>query len=1223
VAVNPPENLLDQLTQDERGLLRSVGRILPADKLVDLVLVIDQFEELFTLVEDEDTRAAFLESLVTALLDEHSRLRVVITLRADFTDRPLEYVDFGELLRQRTEFVLPLTPDELELAITQPARGAGLALEPGLSERIIRDLGEQPGTLPLLQYALTELFERRSGRRLTLSAYQDSGGVLGALGVRAEMIYFTLDSLAQETARQVFLRLVTLGEGLDDTRRRVLQSELEALTPSSFDKLRTGSSPINGRGLSRERSEREEKEPVPDSLREVRVILDSFGGARLLSFDHDPLTRSPTVEVAHEALLREWPRLREWLDQSRSDIRNQRVLGNAAADWLEAEQDPSFLLRGARLDQFAAWSETTDLALTQVEGDYLDASLAFEAQRKAQQATLERRSRNFLRALVVVFAVAAIVAVGLTLFAFNQQGIAQENALQADQNAATAQAEAFARGTQQAIAESEADRRATQQAIAESEAILRADAEQVALDERDRAVDAEQEALLQASIGLAGQSLNEMDGFLPERAVPLALEALEDYPYTWQAQRALGEAVLNHRLELVFSHDGAVNSLELSHNGQQLLTGGRDGTVRVWDPSNGEQLLTLFEPKPDPFTAVGWMLLTQPEGNPVVAKWSPDETSILTVRGDGLAFQVWDAETGSLLYSRQVDSKIRYHPKNWFPWSPQGDRFVTAQNNEAVIWDAAAGTELSTLSGHEGIVRNASWSPSGDYIVTPSFDNTAILWDANSGLAISTFPGTDWYILFASWSPSGDRFALRGLGRVTIYETATGAEVLNIPLPGLWTQGTGFSPDGTKFITTIFQDGTARLFDAETGELLSILSGLTQGRGVSWSPSGDLAAVVGADGSVRIWDTVTGLELQKLPFFGSDSVEWSPAGDRVYAAGRETTDIKVFELSPAILTFPGMPGLVGYGAWSPDGQQVGRTFSNGIAKVWSVATGKEVFNLETGIGSDQVSGVKWSPSGDRILTWNDDNTTRVWDAASGELLLEFTGHEGGIFYGDWSPDGSRIVTGGFNDGKVFVWDSATGEQIWQVTPPGAEVSFAKWSPDGNHLVTTGDNGQGTIRDAATGEVFLQLFPEGYPDWVEGAAWSHDGKRIVILSSGTGQVFDTTNGKVLSKLSSGLTSAWVVHWSPTDELIFTLGGDGIYRSFDAATGTELLVYEIGGFPSGALSPDGTQMLIGTNDGATSIYPTWKTPEELIAYARECCILRELTPEERQLFGLPPR
>ncbi len=167
IAVNPPKSLLGQLREDERGLARAVKRTLPVGEDTELVLVLDQFEEIFTLVEDEAVRAHLLDSLVAAVLDARSRLRVVVTLRADFMDRSLQYIAFGELLRQRAEFVLPLTPEELERAIVGPAERAGLTLELRLADAIIREVGEQPGTLPLLQYALTELFERRAGRALT------------------------------------------------------------------------------------------------------------------------------------------------------------------------------------------------------------------------------------------------------------------------------------------------------------------------------------------------------------------------------------------------------------------------------------------------------------------------------------------------------------------------------------------------------------------------------------------------------------------------------------------------------------------------------------------------------------------------------------------------------------------------------------------------------------------------------------------------------------------------------------------------------------------------------------------------------------------------------------------------------------------------------------------------------------------------------------------------
>ncbi|UCC87067.1 MAG: protein kinase, partial [Anaerolineales bacterium] len=230
VAVNPPQSLLDQLRQDERGLLRAVRRVLPANEATELVLVLDQFEEVFTLLEDETERVHFLDSLVTAVLDPRSRLRLIITMRADFIHRALEYMDFGEMIRQRAEFVLPLTPDELELAIGGPAKRVGLVLEPGLVNNIVHDVGEQPGTLPLLQYALTELFERRQGRLLSLAAYQSSGGVRGALARRAEELYAGLGGAGQEATRQLFLRLIMPGEGNQDTRRRVLRAELEALS---------------------------------------------------------------------------------------------------------------------------------------------------------------------------------------------------------------------------------------------------------------------------------------------------------------------------------------------------------------------------------------------------------------------------------------------------------------------------------------------------------------------------------------------------------------------------------------------------------------------------------------------------------------------------------------------------------------------------------------------------------------------------------------------------------------------------------------------------------------------------------------------------------------------------------------------------------------------------------------------------------------------------------
>lgn len=445
IATQPADLWRQHLHSGERGLLRAVRHVLPLEPGAELLLVIDQFEELFTQVEDETTRTRFLNMLVTAILDPESRLPIVITLRADFTDQPLRYADLGELVSQRSVFVLPLNSDELEQAIIKPTERAGLRLEPGLTQTIIREIGEHPGMLPLLQYALSELFERRNGRMLTLRAYRESGGVSGALARRADQLYEQLQPDAREMARQVFLRLVTLGEGVEDTRRRVLQTELSQLS------IRL---PNTGPSLDR---------PVEQPAAAlVEAVLNLFGRYRLLTFDRDPLTRNPTVEVAHEAILREWKRLREWVGAARTDIRLQRMLAVAAAEWLDSGRNEGYLLSGARLDQFTGWAATTRVALTRNERSLLSASLLahhnklaedearrqreFEtvqklAETEARRARESARSATNLRWLAVGLAALLIAATGLAWFAVDQQAITQRNFEQSEQTRLAAQAQ--------------------------------------------------------------------------------------------------------------------------------------------------------------------------------------------------------------------------------------------------------------------------------------------------------------------------------------------------------------------------------------------------------------------------------------------------------------------------------------------------------------------------------------------------------------------------------------------------------------------------------------------------------------------------------------------------------------------------------------------------------------------------------------------------------------
>ena len=379
----------------------TLARTLATATLPDrpVLLVIDQAEELFTLADDA-TRTRFIAQLLHALERPDSRLLVVATLRADTLDLALRVRGLGELVRTGLELVTPPDRDALERAIVRPAEGVGVSLEPGLASEIIADLEHQPGELPLLQFALTELFARSDGTRLTRADYAEIGGVLGALARRADEALAVLDGPERELTRQVFLRLVAVGPAGEPTSRRVPRRELEAMAPD------------------------------PDRL---SAVLDAFATRRLLSFNRDSTTGEATVEIAHEALLVRWPRLAGWVDEARDDLSMLRRLEESTADWMESAREAGLLLTGTRLERLASWATTTALRLDPAQRQLLESSLeeerrraASDVARAARERSLERRSTSRLRAIVVVLLAAVFVTSSLALALFGQGESARE-----------------------------------------------------------------------------------------------------------------------------------------------------------------------------------------------------------------------------------------------------------------------------------------------------------------------------------------------------------------------------------------------------------------------------------------------------------------------------------------------------------------------------------------------------------------------------------------------------------------------------------------------------------------------------------------------------------------------------------------------------------------------------------------------------------------------------
>ncbi len=386
--IDPPESLGDRL-RSEDGLLGAALRLLPA---VDahLVVFIDQFEELFTLVDD-DVRRAFLDALIPAIDDPHRRVTVLITLRADFYGRAIDHVGFGRRLGEGIVNVVPLTPDELEAAAVEPLRRAGCHFEPAVLVALLRDVAGEPGALPIFQYTLTELFDRRVDGTVTMAVHNQLGGVRGALARRAEDLFAALDGEEQRVARQVLLRLVTIDEGDAWGRRRVSAAEVLGLDVD---------------------------------VATLAGVLEEFGTYRLLSFDRDRVSGSPTLEVAHEALLSEWPRLHEWIAESQVDVRRRTSLGAAAAEWADAGRGADYLFTGSRLDDAEAWARQSTIALTELERDFLDTAVAkrddddrANAERAARERALDRRAKVRAAGLIALLGLVAAVGVWLVLFA--------------------------------------------------------------------------------------------------------------------------------------------------------------------------------------------------------------------------------------------------------------------------------------------------------------------------------------------------------------------------------------------------------------------------------------------------------------------------------------------------------------------------------------------------------------------------------------------------------------------------------------------------------------------------------------------------------------------------------------------------------------------------------------------------------------------------------------
>jgi WD40 repeat protein/DNA-binding SARP family transcriptional activator len=1210
----------EELHGGELALKRAVEKVLESNPGANrLLLVVDQFEELYSLCPEPEMRRRFLNELLAAVAFGQERrpapFVLLLTLRADFMGQALAHRPFADALQNASLLLGPMTREELCAAIERPALNQGAVFETGLVERILDDVGEEPGGLPLLEFALTLLWEQQSYGWLTHAGYEQIGRVEGAVARYADEEYGNLDKGSQESARKVFVQLVRPGEGTEDTRRVASRGELGEANWQ---------------------------------------LVQHLADRRLVVTGRDP-TGQETAELVHEALMRGWGQLQEWLGMDRAFRIWQERLRATLRSWQASERDEDALLRGAPLAEAESWLAERGSELSDAELSFIQAAIALRDRRKTEREIRRRReleaaqklaavesqraeerahSATRLRRRAVYLALALVmtlIAASVAVLLWNQSAnlaaekaviastaqVASTRALAEGSAAQTSEAlEAAQRATAQvasteavgerAVAETARALEAAQKATAQAEAAARATAEAEALQERE-------EALRQASIGLAAEVELQLLGPRPERAVLLALEALENYPYTWQAENALSQAVLESKLLLDLRHEGWANYASVSPDETRIATASDDYRARVWDLATGE-LLFVLEGHGD------WV-------NRVY--WSPDGDRLLTTGNDGTA-RVWDGFSGEEL------TLLIGHGGYYAEWSPDGTHILSYRETEntATVWDAATGARLLTLSGHAGRVYAFNgWSPRGARIATTSQDGTAKVWDAVTGEELLTLSGHDGTVFRAEFSPDGSSIATSGLdGTARVWDANSGEHLLT--LPGHTTAPRAqWSPSGDRILSVSL--GLARVWDAETGETLHLLTMRGDGY-AAWSPDGSLIATGGGDGEIKLWDSVTGTEL--LDFRGHSTeigeLGWFPSGDRIWTVSGDGS-AKIWKVSEALLSVgcqPSCPpspwgGWYSNAAWSPSGEQVAGGYADGTVVVWDVLTGAELGRMQIRQEGDSelsaITSVEWSPTGELILGASTDGGTTVWDADSGVERLRVSGHEGWVQGAIWSPDGSRFVTYA-RDGAAKVWDAASGELL--VTFIEHNPFSASWSPDGRRIVTAdllGGSNSAKIWDPSSGAVLLDLFPADFESAVPAVAWSPDGTRIFTLSEDqVGRVWDAATGEQVLSFT-GLSGADCAMWSSSGNRVLASGLGGVAKVWDANNGNQVATYNIGTQGTASWSPDGMLIAINDFDGNLKVYPAWQTLDELIAYAKECCLVRELTPEERAQFGLPLR
>ena len=1116
-----------------------------------VLLIGDQFEELYTLCRDRPIRQRFLDRLLTCFFPNSTDLSatvLVVTMRADFLGNALSYASFGDVVRDDNILLRAMNHEELADAIVKPAEKFGVTFEAGLVERILAAVEDEPGNLPLLEFALTELWRQRSGKKLTHRAYEAIGEVHGALARHADESYGKLSDEGRERVRRVFIQLVRPGEGTEDTRRLATKVELG-----------------------------QENWDLVKELADERLVVTSRNGEG-----------RDTVEVVHEALIRHWGELRQWMEVDREFRVWQERLRVALSQWEEAQRHDGALLSGVALGEAEARFKERQGDLSSVEREFIRESLEFRARqveleekRRQQELERERQARRVAQrttaGAVLVGLVMAVLTV-MTGIQLRESEIQEIRALNAS-----------------------------------SKALFASEKKLDALIESLRAGSTLQRSVWQKIWSTPGLRQRTI-GILQERVYGVRKRnRISNYGVMFSPDGSYLAMIDRHLIVVLWDaeteqyaelrkHQKEISRLMNSPNGLRLATVGEDGKVVLWDTS-GEKLAEL----------------SGHQGRILELEYSPDGSQLATAGRDRLndvIVTLWDVEEKQLIKLKGHQGRILE-----LEYSPDGSQLVTVgEDGKVILWDLG-GKQVAELSGSRYGISKLRYSPDGSQLATVGGDGKVVLWDT-SGEKLAELSGHQRRILELEYSPDGSQF-------VTVGGDEFGRDRSNEKKAILWDAGgeklaelsghqngiskLRYSPDGSQ-LATVGEDGKVVLWDT-SGEKLAELSG-HQGRisKLRYSPDGSQLATAGRDRLndviVTLWD-VKGKPLAELSglqgwIFG---LEYSRDGTQLSTVGRDRLNDVIVTLwdveGKQLAELKGDKRGIRPLAYSPDGSQLATSEPDGKVILWDVE-GKQLAQLSGHQGLSWP--LAYSPDGSQLAMSRGDGKVILWDTEGEKQVGEMSGHQGGIMQLEYSPDGSQLAASGDN-GKVILWDTE-GEKLAELS---AEQAY---SSDGSQLATSEEDGKVVLWDTE-GEKLAQLSLHLW--WLGEVAYSPDGSQLA-MSRGDGKVilWDIEGEKQVGELSGHQGGVMQLEYSPDGSQLATSGGDGKVILWD--TEGEMLTQLSSGlekFMPLAYSPDGSQLATSGDDGKVILWDTEGAPLAQLSGHQEP--VRQLTysPDGSQL------